>query len=456
MRRCHKNSSLILSYGSLSLVILCLLALLFPSCHTPASAKPLETSVSADLTSTIKSTLSVSLDADAELDVTPKTGGSFETTTRNLRIATNNITGYQIFLATTDDSGNLNPIANVSDKIPSVDGVLTADNFTEHLSSWGYNLASGTTPGTEFTAVPKASDGAILETNTTSHDDSYALSFAVAADINLASVVYTNGVIVSVIANPRELNMNDITDIQDLTADLCQNTAEHFSKSLKDRRDGKSYRVTKLKDGNCWMTENLALVGPKTLTSADSNVTSNWSLPTTYTTVAPSNTNNTNHQLISSWNPNNGYGTYYTYTAATAGTGLNLKTDGANASGSVCPKNWQLPLSGTMYNSTSGSFYNLLSKYDALTNDTASVGIITSEPLNFQFGGQIGVSATGSSSVMSPGSTSYYRSKTISGDAAGSAPAYGLNLTTANVFPSQTNSSYRPYGQSVRCVLIAD
>ncbi len=60
-------------------------------------------------------------------------------------------------------------------------------------------------------------------------------------------------------------------------------------------------------------------------------------------------------------------GNFYSYNAATAGTGAKVTAQYAIASGDICPKGWQLPLSGVKYNNQSGSFYNLLEKY-GLTN----------------------------------------------------------------------------------------
>ena len=60
----------------------------------------------------------------------------------------------------------------------------------------------------------------------------------------------------------------------------------------------------------------------------------------------------------------------------------------SNAPGSICPKNWHLPISGTQYNGTSGSFYYLLNKY-GLTSNVAGTGQdgnnynIASPPLSF-------------------------------------------------------------------------
>lgn len=54
-------------------------------------------------------------------------------------------------------------------------------------------------------------------------------------------------------------------------------------------------------------------------------------------------------------------GNYYQWNAAAAGTGGTITN--ANATESICPKNWKLPNSSSTFNNTSGSFYYLLSQY---------------------------------------------------------------------------------------------
>ena len=60
-------------------------------------------------------------------------------------------------------------------------------------------------------------------------------------------------------------------------------------------------------------------------------------------------------------------GNYYSWQAATAGTGSNT-ADGNAATSSICPRGWKLPqlndLSGTSFNNVDGSFNKLLTSYD--------------------------------------------------------------------------------------------
>lgn len=50
-----------------------------------------------------------------------------------------------------------------------------------------------------------------------------------------------------------------VTYMQDMTAEICEAAEIGTSEQLIDKRDNKKYWVGKLKDNNCWMTQNLAL-----------------------------------------------------------------------------------------------------------------------------------------------------------------------------------------------------
>ena len=75
--------------------------------------------------------------------------------------------------------------------------------------------------------------------------------------------------------------------MQSFTSQMCASMNEHDEKYIIDTRDNELYTTTKLKDGKCWMTENLRLKLDKntTLTPNDTNVKDNWT---------PSNSTGTN------------------------------------------------------------------------------------------------------------------------------------------------------------------
>lgn len=155
---------------------------------------------------------------------------------------------------------------------------------------------------------------------------------------------------------------------------------------LRDNRDNSWYRIRKLADGSCWMTENLRLVfvedgssetgvvgsdgrtisaSGNSITSANTNITDDAALTfativtaTETATAADVNSAESNDSSVTYARTYYGgdikTGTYYNWKAATAGTGGDGKV---NPTGSICPKGWQLPA----YSSSSKkSWYNLV------------------------------------------------------------------------------------------------
>ena len=126
------------------------------------------------------------------------------------------------------------------------------------------------------------------------------------------------------------------TTMQDITLAQCQQFATDAPLTLTDTRDGSDYTVRYI-NGNCWMTQNLRLSGGRTLTSADSNVASSWSFPSTSLTSGNSYTD-----AYSTIRSNTSYGGYYNFCAASAGT-VCTGTATIDATYDICPKGWRLP-----------------------------------------------------------------------------------------------------------------
>ena len=124
--------------------------------------------------------------------------------------------------------------------------------------------------------------------------------------------------------------------MQDFTLAQCQAQASSSNVTVVDSRDGSDYTVRYI-NGNCWMTQNLRLSGGRTLTSADSNVASSWSFPSTSLTSGNSFTDA--YSTISS---NTSYGGYYNFCAASAGTNCS-SSNFSNTTYDICPKGWRLP-----------------------------------------------------------------------------------------------------------------
>lgn len=196
----------------------------------------------------------------------------------------------------------------------------------------------------------------------------------------------------------------DVVYMQDMTGVACKAAKVGTSERLVDKRDNKAYWVRKMKDGNCWMVQNLAfnLSTSVTLTSELSDVTSFKPGYTTLTSAPTSSQIVTSATGTRSWafegyvaktpslgacskngsitpanctqwlavgertpsddpnfyinNGNKTYtdteydahyllGNYYQFNAATAGTGGNAAA--ANVTSSICPKGWKLPVHST-------------------------------------------------------------------------------------------------------------
>ena len=167
------------------------------------------------------------------------------------------------------------------------------------------------------------------------------------------------------------------------------------------------------------------------------NVSSGWTPMTEYRTDGVTYDANTQtydaHYLA---------GNYYSYVAATAGTGASVTSRGSKAPDSICPKGFELPTSGSSFNSTPGSFYNLLTNAYSISSNTTGGTAMRSAPLFFVRSGCVyptnylyGVGANGN----------YWSSVADS-----SSRAYSLTFNSSSVSPS--NDGYRYLGQSVRCV----
>ncbi len=403
------------------------LSLLSPTITTSANAEDLTQASSVEYRVAVEPVLSIALDQNVQTsfdDVT--TGGAYQNSVANLVISTNSTNGYAISMTPADNDNNLkNYVSNSI--IPSITSTTSANNLPN--DTWGYSLVKAGDTLTNYYAIPsttteikKVDTGVVSEGIT----DSYTLNFGTKISTKTPSGVYGKQLAISVVANPVELKtLTDITTMQEMNSWICDNTPVEpiagSTKQLKDARDNKLYWVTKLKDGNCWMTQNLALDIPATgLKAADTDITTDWNQSSQY---PPSVTNTTfNFNLGSastttnSWNvgeyvlvnPTEGspcgngsitsaselsgcnrtqswngtqdahylIGNYYQWNTATAGTGGNNVSVGINGStsatpwnapGSICPKGWQLPQSemntGNFDAKYGKTFYKLFNAY---------------------------------------------------------------------------------------------
>ena len=470
--------------------------MLFPT--TPDAAHAEETGTKATLT--INPVLSLGLDSAVTMSVQPTSTGEFTSGSAELTVSTNNETGYSLYLSTANGKATLDSInPATTTAVQPVSGNVAADGFG--ANTWGYNLGKeAATDDTTYQAVPTTASAPQATTaGPTLGDgilaaDTYNLNFGALINSDLPSGTYTNTVTVSVVTNPAFLpSLNDITNMQDMTPEICAASTENETNRLTDTRDGKLYWAAKLKDGNCWMTQNLDfdLDSSKPLTSADSDISEsrgswtptdtqndtmgfsdyygtqsfdpgmyvnndptawtycnnywnggscdNWTNVSNMSPMAEIRDESTNIVDTNSNTYDAHYlaGNYYQWNAATAGTGgSDVTTERQDATDSICPKGWKLPTNGL----STGSFGGLTSAYSISSSSTGAAPL-TKAPLYF-----VPVGRVNSGSLNNAGREGYYWSST----AYSSDLAYYLNFYSNHVYPS--TSFHRYAGESVRCL----
>ena len=358
--------------------------MLFPTLPDSVSAEEANTKVSL----TVNPVIGIALDEAVTVEVLPTAEGTFSSNKANLSVTTNNETGYSLYLATTNGENTLtsnNPsttetinaitLADGTDSIPSSD-------FTNN--TWGYNLSTGdvsASDSTTYKPVPTTNGTTPINTPTEAptegSGDTYSLIFGTKINTALPSGTYSNDVVVSAVANPAYVpTISAMTNMQDVTAEICAASADGETATLTDTRDSSTYTVAKI-NGACWMTQNLRLSGGRDLTPADSNVTSNWELPDNSIKTGEANyIGNSYTEAGFTIDSNTSYGGYYNSCAASAGTVCSQTEQ--DASQDICPAGWRLPTYSEMngIRSYSSAFSPVYSGYygNGSLSDTGSYG----------------------------------------------------------------------------------
>ena len=393
---------------------------------------------------------------------------------------TNAAAGYTISFNANNDYNDLkHSNALVEDKIESITEDKTESTFPEIAWAYSTDISDYT-----FKKIPLVPENifATTEKGENTHD----FTVGVRAN-NLAAGDYENELIFTAVANPEPsfanlcnkeaLGVDDAICMQDINDDIKASMIEEQQYQLMDSRDGKIYWVSKLKDGNIWMTQNLDLdlSTTTTLTPEDSDVTANWT-PSRATIAGAANLNTTNwannNNNPYSFDPGNYYfdgtyfssaecnyltttcdhfattpydlngehghvGNYYNWSAAVASNDTSATTAaGTDINTSICPKGWRLPHG---YQSTQGNdFATLNTAYGGATN---SDSVLLANPLFFVRGGYVRSGSLNSSANVGL----YWSSTAYSATYAGN-----LYFGSGYVLPSNYDTRYN--GFSVRCL----
>lgn len=244
------------------------------------------------------------------------------------------------------------------------------------------------------------------------------------------------------------------TTMQNFTPGYCRYMAEGTTITLPDIRDKNEYRIRKLKDGKCWMIDNLRLgdakLAERTLNSNNTDLNgdiSSWRLvdsvkqfsgSVTYATPPQINTDNMYETVSGAGGEQRYIGAYYNWYAATAGSGTFDMGQDNVASSSICPKNWRLPTGGPN------------SDFQLLVDAYGGAGLTESKPLIEDI--------TGPELLLSGyywGSSIYYKNSIgayLSSTANSKPYIYHLLLSNSNGVSMFGDYSGKYDGHSVRCI----
>ena len=386
---------------------------------------------------TFNSEINVVIDtADIEiLDLAP--GTSSDSNVVGITISTNNVVGYTASATVGNATYNTTSMThtNGTDAFAS----LATDDSLSSLTTdntWGYttSLDNGSS-WANLSGLPIYTDTAKEIAKTTSPaSDAIKFKINAKAATTQASGDYKNVINFTVVANVPPKTLDDVLEsdpdtpadpethlpiIQAVTEDICEQVEAIDEQSiLTDIRDHKNYFVAKLKDNNCWMTQNLDLDldSTKTYTNADTDL--GWN-GTSYSAASwqplnstiPSSNIDATTGLIAGWQSNSSepysvdggelywdannltfdetpntsgkhthIGNYYNFIAAVA------KNEGVSGYGaqpnSICPKNWGLP-------PIDQNGYSMNNLYRYYGNTTATGEYFYSAPLYFVGAGQV-------------------------------------------------------------------
>ncbi len=229
-------------------------------------------------------------------------GGNTVYGSYNVGMTGSNVKGYTLSIKA--NSTNLTMPSGASSSTSTISGAggKTGDSMT--ANTWGYKLTETSTAESSYgtlnyaslpTTFTQIANGTVASPYNLSTNKK--LVFAAKFGDNATPGKYTGSITLSLSATPAQTGQlwsngtpSYITDMQDISSGFCKdnsNIPTGTTITLIDKRtNGGSipYKIIKLKDGQCWMQENLKLGGSSAmnLTSSDTDLasgTSSWTLP---------------------------------------------------------------------------------------------------------------------------------------------------------------------------------
>ena len=429
-------------------------------------------------------TLSISL-SSSDLVISNLKPGAIDTSNEiNINISTNNAYGYSLYASAGNEDYDSTDLTH-GNNIGTFSSIGTNANLSTLVSdnTWGYSYSlDNSNNWTPYNGLPLYTSTPNRITRSTEPVEDI-VNFKIAARASTAqpSGAYSNVINFSAVAiiSPITLSEAYVSEgkelykgyykMQDMTSAICEKT-EDINAQLQviDTRDDKIYWIAKLADDHCWMTQNLDLDGGTEITSELSDVPDGYILPITNGFKEGNRlpdsqigyfTDSTKAYVYNSGNPTSdcsysGCYSYYSWHAATAGSGIKNIPDNTDAPYSICPKNWRLPNTRYKAENNASDLRNLMvalggsiniSKYNSTTSplNTKIYNIISSLPISFLKAGYVNYDA---GPVRNGNNYGEYWAATSAGRQAYSLAIYsGPTVDAAEWYDKN-------YGYSVRCL----
>lgn len=339
---------------------------------------------SLDYNVNVRNSLNITVSSDnVSLNLNP---GSqpYDSTDLNVSVGTNNPWGYRLYLKA-DTTDLTNTTYTDPAYINTLSGTATGTSTLFPVNKWGYRISSLSSGNTADSSVvdttgtyfyPFVSDTLIGSSTTSVNDSASTLTFASKVNYEKPAGTYTLDFSFRAVPKITTLSM------QNLDPTVCTTDPT----LVTDSRDGQTYAIARLADGNCWMLQNLKL-GAKTesltLTAADSNVSSSGFVLNNkvadgrmpYAQITDSTTGSAAFIYDSqAYYCADTYGCYYNSYTATAGSMTSSTGAGVNVDYSICPAGWSLPTSNS-----GGQFEALANAYGG-TDAAAAAALLVADP----------------------------------------------------------------------------
>ena len=427
----------------------------------------------ADVTFTFNPTITVDL-STSELTINELTPGTAsDSNAVTISVSTNTAYGYYL-TATAGTSSTSSDLVNSSNNTYKFISIATSADLS-NLSTdntWGYRTSSdnGTT-WSNYSGLPKDNNDngetgkALIETSTPADSRTLKFKIGAKASADQAAGTYTNIINFYAVAHAAP---EPAPTMQTMAIADCPTAAPL---EVTDARDGETYKVQQLADGNCWMLDNLRLdltdsdvLNNTTASNTNASATSlgylkngggttsdqyptaplnneTWSSSSQNFYSVPMTISTYKDQTTTSYGNGSGkIGIYYNYCAASAGSycygnGTSAGTSSGNATEDLCPAGWRMPTGGS-----SGEYNSLYGYYNTTqtATNTASLQYNLSTPRSGYFY---------SGSAVNQGSNGYFWSSTRYNDTS----MYYLRVDSSSVYPAIDYS--RLVGISLRCLL---